>query len=208
MWNGPRTDAASAVQHFGLDEGHSTDKVSSFIKELNVVSENAFIETDENSFFPQSFFDSIGFGLDCYGGNIDILIQWMRVVKEPVEIDVMQKISSDAGEAFRSLVGKNWAERSEFEIAAQFQFECARRGNDMLAYTPVVASGKNALILHYIQNKQLMESGDLVLIDAGSYSNCYNTDVSRTIPVDGHFTDAQAELYQAVLEVQKRVIKV
>ena len=194
------------MEHFGADEAYPTESAASIIKQLNVQRNNAFIDVDENSFYPLSFFDSLGYKEN--GGNVDVLLQWMRIVKGPSEIEAMQRISKVAATAFKRLIGRNWAGCSEYEMAAEFQYECMRNGSDMLAYTPVVASGANALILHYIQNKQLMQAGDSVLIDAGACANGYSTDVSRTIPVDGKFTDAHRELYQAVLNVQKRVIEV
>ena len=208
LWSGPKTTPEIAVNHFGIDEAYSIDKLQQVMKNLNVPAKNSFVETDENSFCTEDVLDTLGFVKDRIAGNADVLLQWMRVVKDSNEIECMKRISESASSAFQSIIGHRWTGKYEYELAAKFQFECTRRGAEMLAYTPVVASGENALILHYIQNRKLMKEGEVVLVDAGAYHNCYNTDVSRTFPVSGRFTDEQKELYQAVLRVQKMVIEV
>ena len=97
---------------------------------------------------------------------------------------------------------------AEYELAAKFQYECMRNCADMLAYTPVVASGINALTIHYIQNKQKINSNELILMDAGAYYHGYNTDVTRTWSANGVYTDPQRELYELILKVQKKCIAV
>ncbi|XP_035166999.1 xaa-Pro aminopeptidase 3-like, partial [Oxyura jamaicensis] len=89
------------------------------------------------------------------------------------------------------------------ESVFQFEFECRARGADILAYPPVVAGGNRSNTLHYVKNNQLIKDGELVLLDGGCESSCYVSDITRTWPVNGRFTKPQAELYQAVLDIQK-----
>lgn len=77
-----------------------------------------------------------------------------------------------------------------------------------MSYVPVVGGGKNALTLHYVQNTQILRDGDLLLVDAGVEYNGYASDITRTWPINGRFSDAQRELYQCILHVQKEIIKV
>ncbi|XP_009082099.1 PREDICTED: probable Xaa-Pro aminopeptidase 3, partial [Acanthisitta chloris] len=84
-----------------------------------------------------------------------------------------------------------------------FEFECRARGADILAYPPVVAGGNRSNTLHYVKNNQLIKDGELVLLDGGCEFSCYVSDITRTWPVNGRFTKPQAELYQAVLDIQK-----
>jgi len=194
-----KTDARGAIEHFGADEAYSLEEIPSVLKSTKVPSSQAFVEIDENSAINHS-----SLGIEFSKQSIDVFLQWMRVVKENLEIEAIQQASNLAAEAMRKVMQQNWHQRMESEVSSLFQYECSKRGADMLAYTPVVACGRNALILHYIQNKSMMKEGNLVLIDAGTYFNCYNTDVSRTFPVVGKsFSQEQAELYQIVLQVQK-----
>ncbi|OBZ71886.1 Intermediate cleaving peptidase 55 [Grifola frondosa] len=95
---------------------------------------------------------------------------------------------------------------SEHVLAAHFEYLCAREGSQRPAYVPVIASGANALIIHYTANNQLVRDGEMVLIDAACEYNGYASDITRTFPASGSFTSAQAELYGAVLAAQKHLV--
>jgi Xaa-Pro aminopeptidase len=95
---------------------------------------------------------------------------------------------------------------SEHELFAFIEFQCRKRGAQRLAYVPVIAGGHNSLILHYINNDCLLQDGDLVLVDAGAEYQCYATDITRTWPVNGKFTKAQLDVYNAVLDIQQKCI--
>jgi Xaa-Pro aminopeptidase len=96
---------------------------------------------------------------------------------------------------------------TETEIEAEFAHEFIRRGGGF-AYTPIIASGKNACVLHYVANDQVCRKGDLLLLDvAANYAN-YNSDLTRTIPVSGRFSRRQRQVYEAVLRVLRMCIKV
>jgi len=95
----------------------------------------------------------------------------------------------------------------EYEIEAEYIHEFIRNKSDGFAYTPIIASGFNANVLHYIQNNQQCKDGDLILMDVGaSYAN-YSSDMSRTIPVNGRFTKRQKDVYNAVLRVKNEATK-
>jgi Xaa-Pro aminopeptidase len=212
VWSGAKTNSKAAIEHFGADEAFSVRQIGKVLKATGVPSHSAFVEIDENSahsldgILRNELKENNTQSPNQSMQSIDIALQWMRVVKEEAEIEAMKSASELAAEAMRSVMQVNWNEKMESELAALFQFECVKRGAEMLAYTPVVASGKNALTLHYIHNKALMKEGELVLVDAGAYHNFYNTDVSRTFPVGNSFTEEQAELYEIVLQVQKKCI--
>lgn len=96
--------------------------------------------------------------------------------------------------------------KGEHQIAATFEYHGKMDGATDISYVPVVACGTNALVLHYVENDSLLQGGKLVLVDAGVEVNGYVSDISRTWPVNGVFSEAQKEVYEMVLEVQKRVI--
>jgi methionine aminopeptidase len=93
----------------------------------------------------------------------------------------------------------------EYEIAALFDSEF-KRNNSTYAYTPIVAGGANACVLHYIENNEALEDGDLLLIDAGCETEGYASDITRTFPVNGRFSEAQKQIYNIVLDAQKGAI--
>jgi Xaa-Pro aminopeptidase len=94
----------------------------------------------------------------------------------------------------------------EYRLAAEFAYQCAQRGATELAYPSIVGGGDNACILHYVENTALLKDGDLVLIDAGCELECYASDITRTFPVNGRFSEPQRQLYQLVLDAQLAAI--
>jgi Xaa-Pro aminopeptidase len=124
----------------------------------------------------------------------------LRVVKSDAEIDVLQKACDLTGKGFRRLLKFVKPGVNEVEVEAELAHEFIRGGGGF-AYTPIIASGVNACALHYIANCDECRSGDLLLLDvAANYAN-YNSDLTRTIPVNGKFTPRQKAVYNAVLRV-------
>lgn len=95
----------------------------------------------------------------------------------------------------------------EYELEAYFDFACKKNGVKDLAFKTIAATGKNATVLHYVNNDCELKHGDLILFDLGAQYKYYNADISRTFPVSGKFTERQKEVYNAVLRVNERVIK-
>ncbi|KPP67813.1 hypothetical protein Z043_113556, partial [Scleropages formosus] len=104
--------------------------------------------------------------------------------------------------AFKKTMSMSQGDIDEALLYAKFDFECRAQGANFLAYPPVVAGGNRANTLHYINNNQIIKDGELVLLDGGCEYFGYVSDITRTWPVNGKFSPAQAELYEAVLEVQ------
>ncbi|KAF9125724.1 hypothetical protein BG015_004833, partial [Linnemannia schmuckeri] len=135
------------------------------------------------------------------------LIQEMRVVKSEAEIKIMRQAGEISGKAFIETMKFTNPQRLEHQVYARFDYECRMRGSQMMAYVPVVAGGSNALTMHYVNNDQPLHDGDLLLMDAGGELNGYASDITRTWPVNGKFTDAQKDLYGVVLHANKECIK-
>lgn len=134
-----------------------------------------------------------------------LLLQQMRRIKEPAEIDLIRAavaVSVKAHNHARELAQPG---RYEYEIQAEMEHLFKLAGGSP-AYPSIVASGENACILHYIENTRQMQSGDLLLIDAGGCLDYYNADITRTFPVTGKFSDEQRILYELVLEAQLQAI--
>ena len=130
------------------------------------------------------------------------LMHRLRAVKSNWEVDLMRQACAITKAGFQRVCRFVKPGVTETEIEAEFAHEFIRRGG-AFAYTPIIASGQNACVLHYIQNDQMCRAGDLLLLDVGaSYAN-YNSDLTRTIPVSGRFTRRQRQVYNAVLRVMR-----
>lgn len=149
------------------------------------------------------------------GGNIaapatlsdaHTLIDAMRLIKDAHEIDLMQRAADLSAEAHRSVLRLCQPGMGEWEIEAELQ-RCWRAGGCQApAYTPIVAGGANACVLHYVGNDQPLKDGDLLLIDAAGEYHGYAADITRTFPVNGRFTAAQKDVYEIVLAAQLAAI--
>ncbi|MBL7861967.1 MAG: aminopeptidase P N-terminal domain-containing protein [Cyclobacteriaceae bacterium] len=131
----------------------------------------------------------------------------LRRVKQPREIELMQRACDITECGFRRVLNYVRPGVMEYEIEAEFIHEFKRLGSKGFAYTPIIASGSNNVILHYVENSQQCHAGDLLLLDvAAEYAN-YNSDLTRTIPVSGKFTRRQKEVYNAVLRIHRQAMK-
>jgi Xaa-Pro aminopeptidase len=134
------------------------------------------------------------------------LMMELRGAKTDAEIELLKKAVHITGKGFRRVAKMVEPGVTEYEVEAEFIHEFTRRGAKF-AYNPIIASGKNTCVLHYITNDQVCKKGDLLLLDvAAAYAN-YNADLTRTIPVDGKFTKRQRQVYDAVLRVMRFSIK-
>jgi len=130
------------------------------------------------------------------------ILQRIRGVKEPEEIDLMQKACHITEKGFRRVLEFVRPGVWEYEIEAELLHEFVRNRSKGFAYTPIIASGNNANVLHYIENNQQCHEGELILMDvAAEYAN-YSSDLTRTIPVNGRFNERQKAVYEAVLRVK------
>ena len=131
----------------------------------------------------------------------------IRSVKESIELELMQKACKITEAGFRRLLGYIKPGVWEYEIEAELAHEFLRNRSKGFAYTPIVASGKNACVLHYIENNQQCKHGDVILLDVGAECANYSSDLTRCIPVNGRFTPRQKAVYNAVLHVKKEAEK-
>lgn len=135
------------------------------------------------------------------------ILQQIRGIKEPEEIDLMQTACDITEKGFRRILQFVKPGVWEYEIEAEFLHEFVRNRSKGFAYNPIIASGNNANVLHYLENNKQVKDGDMILLDlAAEYAN-YSADMTRTIPVNGRFTDRQKEVYSAVLRVKNEATK-
>lgn len=135
------------------------------------------------------------------------ILQRLRSVKDQIELDIMQKACNITEKGFRRLLNFVKPGVWEYNIEAELMHEFLNNRSKGFAYTPIVASGNNANVLHYIENNQQCKDGDLILLDVGAEYANYSSDMSRTIPVGGKFTKRQKEVYNAVNKVKNDATK-
>ncbi|HET9843255.1 MAG TPA: M24B family metallopeptidase, partial [Gammaproteobacteria bacterium] len=132
----------------------------------------------------------------------------LRLIKMPDEIALLEQAATISAHAHIRGMQTCKPEMVEYELEAEYRYEFLRRGAQDVAYTPIVASGPNACILHYINNNRKMRTNELVLVDAGCEYKGYASDITRTYPVSGKFTKDQQAVYEIVLAAQEAAIQV
>lgn len=135
------------------------------------------------------------------------ILQRLRAVKDPIELNVMQQACDITEKGFRRILNFIKPAVWEYEIEAELIHEFVKNRSKGFAYTPIIASGNNANVLHYIQNNQQCKAGDLILLDAAAEYANYASDLTRTVPVSGTFSKRQKEVYNAVNYVKKQATK-
>ena len=140
-------------------------------------------------------------------GNLLEITDDQRCVKDISEIELMRKAAKLSAQAHKLAMRATRTSKIEYELDALIIYHTMKNGSKRLAYPSIVASGNNATTLHYSKNNSVLKDGDLVLVDAGCEYQYYASDISRTWPVNGKFTDSQKEIYQLVLDAQKQCIE-
>ena len=137
----------------------------------------------------------------------NIILQRLRSIKDPIEIQLIQKACDITELGFRRILNFVKPGVWEYEIEAEFSHEFLRNKSKKFAYSPIIASGINSNILHYIKNNNQCREGDVLLLDVGAEYANYSSDMTRTIPVSGRFTKRQKAIYNSVLLVKNEATK-
>ena len=135
------------------------------------------------------------------------IMRQLRIIKSEEEISALQIACDITEKGFRSVLNFVKPGVMEYEIEAEYSHQFLRNRSRGFAYTPIIASGVNACVLHYIDNSGECKAGDVILMDVGAEYANYNADMTRCIPVSGRFTQRQKEVYSAVLKVKREAIK-
>ncbi len=138
--------------------------------------------------------------------NVYSIIAEFRMIKEKCEIENIEKAINITQKGIYAMMKNSKPGMWEYEIEAYFDFELKRNGVKDFAFKSIAASGKNGTVLHYSDNSSKTNDGDLILFDVGAQWRYYNGDITRTFPVNGRFTKRQREIYNIVLEGQRKVI--
>ncbi len=212
VWEGHKYTKEEAVETSGIKNIKWLSEFEATFNTLMSEAENIYLNTNEHTRRPLEEVETrdmrfIKWCIDKFPLHnylrIAPIIYNLRMIKSEVEIELMQ-IACDITEiGFRRILEFVQPGVYEYEIEAEFIHEFIRRKSKGFAYTPIIASGFNACVLHYIENKDRCKDGDVLLLDVGAEYANYNADLTRSIPVNGRYTPRQKDVYNAVLRVKR-----
>jgi Xaa-Pro aminopeptidase len=211
IWDGYRHGPDGARIAFGMDEAWPIAELDARLPDLLADAPALYYATASNAALDAQVAGWIktvrarsrsGVTAPAAFHNLLPLLDEMRLIKDEDEQATMQRAGSISGNAHARAMRAARPGLHEYALEAELLYEFRRNGAQFPAYTPIVASGPNACVLHYNVNDRLMQDGDLVLIDAGCELDGYASDITRTFPVNGRFTPAQRTLYELVLAAQ------
>ena len=216
VWHGRRTGPVQAQQQYAFDAAYINSEADQRLPELFESAERVYFCFADQPAFEQQVFSwltrvkaSAKQGKKAPAQLLDCSdhIAEMRLVKSPAELDIMRKANVLSGLAHQRAMKQSAVGKFEYQIEAEMLHEFALHGARYPAYGSIVAGADNANILHYTDNQDALIDNSLLLIDAGGELAGYAADITRTFPVNGKFTDAQAKIYQLVLDSQLAVIE-
>lgn len=215
VWEGEKLTKERAFEVSGIKTVYWLDEFDSVMKKLMSEVDHVYLNTNEHlrantivqtreDRFIQTFKSQ--YPIHTYMRSAPIMHD-LRSVKKDIEIDLMQqacKITELGVKRVLKFISPGvW----EYEIEAELMHEFLRNRSSGFAYTPIIASGYNACVLHYVENNQQCKAGEVILMDVGAEYANYSSDLTRSIPVSGRFTARQKEVYNAVLHVKDEASK-
>ncbi len=215
IWDGFRYGPQAAREAFGFDEAHSITSLDEVLPKLLADQPAMFCDVGENSEWDARLIKWLnavraqvrtGIAAPAEIRDVRKLLDEMRLVKDTHELDVMRRAARISANAHRRAMRHTRPGLNEYQIEAELLHEFRSHGAQAPAYTPIVAGGANACVLHYVVNDAPLRDGDLLLIDAGCELDGYASDITRTFPVNGRFTPAQRDVYTLVLDAQAAAI--
>jgi Xaa-Pro aminopeptidase len=214
MWDGHRLGVEGAAA-LGVDEARPIGELDELLPRLLVGHSSLFARFDGDTLIDvrlgralREARREVRRGATCPTLLVDsaTVLHEMRRKKEAVELILMERAIAITGEAFALAMSRAEPGMYEYEIEALLRLAFRSRGSERVAYEPIVGSGANATVLHYVKNQRKMLDGELLLVDAGCEYGYYAADITRTFPVNGRFSAAQREVYEVVLGAQLAAI--
>jgi Xaa-Pro aminopeptidase len=214
-WNGLRAGTQGAIDSFDADDAFPFSDIDDILPGLMESCDRVYYTMGSRPQFDQRVMEWVnrlregartGMRTPDKFVSLEHLLHDMRLYKSRSEIRVMRTAAKVACEAHRCAMQTCRPGMKEYEVEAELLY-VFRRAGMVPAYSSIVGGGANGCILHYTENSAQLNDGDLLLIDAGAEYNCYASDVTRTFPVNGRFSEAQKALYEVVLAAQTAAIK-
>ena len=215
VWEGPKINKSRAFEISGIKNVFWLTELEKVVDELMINCKNIYINKNEHyraNVETETREDRFNKWLSSKYSDKKIersnpILQRLRSIKDPIETNLIQKACDITNKGFRRILGFVKPGIWEYEIEAEFIHEFLINRSKKFAYTPIIASGNNANILHYIENNMQCKSGDLILLDVGAEYANYSSDMTRTIPVNGKFNKRQKAVYNSVLKVKNEATK-
>jgi len=209
VWDGEKLSKEAAAAATGITRIEWSDSFDAFLHRLVPQADHIYLATNEhlrahvivetrNSRFIKEC--QARYPLHSYA-RLAPLMHRLRIIKDPIEIQMLQKACDITGDGFRRTLGFIRPGVGEWEIEAELLHEFVRQRSRGFAYIPIIGGGKNACVLHYVENNQVCRDGDVVLMDVAAEYAGWNADLTRSVPVNGRFTPRQRQVYDAVLRV-------
>jgi Xaa-Pro aminopeptidase len=214
-WDGRRYGPEGAVEHFGADEAYPIAELEDILPELMEHCESVYYTIGLNPEFDKHVMNCVNnLRSKARGGthvpyefvSLDYLLHDMRLFKHRDELRLMRKSAKIAAQAHINAMQACRPGMYEYQLEAELLYHFQHNGAGW-AYQSIVGGGANSCILHYTENNQVLNDGEMVLIDAGAEYQGYASDITRTFPVNGRFNVAQREIYELVLEAQQAAFK-
>ena len=215
VWEGEKLTKAKAYDTSGIKTVYWLQDLEKVLFELMTQAETVYINTNEHyranvetETREARFVKWLKATYPAHSvAKSNPILQRLRSVKDPIELALMQKACNITEKGFRRVLDFVKPGVWEYNIEAEYIHEFINNRSKGFAYTPIIASGNNANVLHYIENNQQCLDGQLVLMDVGAEYANYSSDMTRTIPVSGRFTDRQKAVYKAVNKVKEEGTK-
>ena len=214
-WHGRRAGQEGAIEEYGADDSFPIDDMDDILPGLLEGTDSIYNIMGQYPEFDQRLIGWVnhikaqsraGLHVPSEFVSLDYVLHDMRLYKSREELKLMRKAASISARAHTQAMRVCAPGKYEYEIAAEFDYEF-RKNNAEHAYSSIVGGGANGCILHYTNNSDQLNDGDLLLIDAGCEVEGYASDITRTFPVNGKYSPAQREIYDIVLAAQKAAIK-
>jgi Xaa-Pro aminopeptidase len=215
IWDGYRYGPEGAKESFGFDETHPIKELDEKLPNLLANRPTLWYSLGHDEAWDKRITATLnvvraqsraGKRAPSQIHDVRAVLDEMRLIKDEHEIALLRRAAAIAAGAHRRAMRATAPGRFEYEIEAELLHEFRRHGCQYPAYTPIVASGANACVLHYVENHKRIEEGELVLIDAGGELDGYASDITRTFPANGRFGGPQADVYDLVLDAQAAAI--
>ena len=216
LWDGYREGPEGLCERFGADDAFPITDIDDILPGLMEGRERLYYSMGKRPEFDKRVMDWVNVlrskarsGAHPPGEFLDLdhLLHDMRLYKSAAELRVMKEAADISAAAHMRAMRFCRPGIMEYQLEAEYLHEFASQGAQAAAYNSIVGAGKNACILHYVENNTMIRDGDLVLVDAGCELNCYASDITRTFPANGRFSKEQQALYEIVLNAQLAAIE-
>jgi Xaa-Pro aminopeptidase len=206
IWTGIRAGVEGAKARYGAQAAFTIDKFKEVVTKLLGKAERVYYKHGRNEHFDK-LFNEVWTARQKTLSNPEEIVHEMRLFKTPEELELMRRAAAISAEAHCRAMRVSRPGLYEYQLQAILEATFRWHGADAPAYGSIVGGGNNAVILHYVNNDQVLRDGDLVLIDAACEYRGYASDITRTFPVNGKFSEAQREIYEVVLRSQVAAIE-